>query len=150
MHGEFADEESFREHLRTQHPDIPAEAIPDAAFIARVEKIEAKIKTRKAGTVSDPPENVQFPPPPPTQVKPDSASPTPTIVEEKKPEPQPETDPTPLSLEYRWVGQCPVCRSETKTLILGAGDAPKTAYYAIAWCLSCDKAVAQKKVSLLK
>lgn len=67
----------------------------------------------------------------------------PVKLEPEVKRPEPVVPPAiPITLEYIYKGQCPVCRSAPKTIMVSV----KSDTVALAWCMSCDKKIAEQNV----
>ncbi len=60
----------------------------------------------------------------------------------KSPEPPKVPPPEPIVLEYRYKGQCSMCRHDVKTVMLDVDDYS----FAVSYCSNCDKKLLQTKV----
>ena len=81
----------------------------------------------------------------PAKVLPPAEPVTPSATEKKEEKPKPveeKRNPQPLRLIYHWVGECPMCLTEAKTIEV---ELDKT-NMEIAYCLHCDKKLTQKEV----
>ena len=48
----------------------------------------------------------------------------------------------PLLLAYKWIGACPTCRTEVKTIEVELGEKN----IIIGWCVHCDRKLKQQEV----
>jgi len=112
-------------------PGIPASAMPTKEFIEQVERIE-KAKQKK---------EVPAIPIPPLPSLPASA---PTVAPASIA--APETPIEPIVLEYKFSGQCSLCKQPVETLII---DTEKN-WWAVAWCVQCKKKRMEQRVKPLQ
>ena len=134
-HGMFATQDEFAKHMALEH-NVSINNLPTPEFeeeVLRIEKGRHRVKELDMNIKPPPilkPEDVQ-----PGKVIPGAPVNYIPVKREAK----------PIELHYKYFGECPTCFTEVKTLEIEVAE--EGMFSEVAFCLSCNKQLQDKKVS---